>query len=124
MILTYEEEENAIRYMAGYVVRSLQKMADEVKMLIETDKKCIQESSSTDWINIIDRGGLIHVTDECYQLFLAIEHAIHRELKTEKIGGMNDGFRQHMEMLLNEDNDVLFQWTWQRSSVGCLSTMK
>ena len=24
---------------------------------------------------------------------------------------MNDGFWQHMEMLLNEDNDVLFQWT-------------
>ena len=111
VILTYEEE-NAIRYMAGYVVRSLQKkMADEVEMLIETDKKRIQESSSTDWINIIDRGGLIHVTDECYQLFLAIEHATRRELKTEKIGDMNDSFRQHIEMQLNEDNDVLFQWT-------------
>jgi len=47
----------------------------------------------------------------CYQLFLAIERATCRELKTEKIGDTNDGFRQHMEMLLNEDNDVLFQWT-------------
>ncbi|XP_065899137.1 uncharacterized protein [Dysidea avara] len=81
--LTYEEE-NAIRYMAGYVVRNLQrKMADEVEMLIETDKKRIQESNSTDWINIIDRGGLIHVTDECYQLFLAIEHATCQELRTQ-----------------------------------------
>ena len=24
---------------------------------------------------------------------------------------MDDSFRQRMEMLLNEDNDVLFQWT-------------
>jgi len=60
-------------------------MADEVEMLIETDKKRIQESSSTDWINIIDRGGLIHVTDECYQLFLTIEHATHRELKQKRL---------------------------------------
>ena len=109
--LTYEEE-NAIRYMAGYVVRNLQrKMAGEVEMLIETDKKHIQESNSTDWINIIDRGGLIHVTDECYQLFLAIEHATRQELRTQKIGDMDDSFRRRMEMLLNEDNDVLFQWT-------------
>jgi len=48
--------------------------------------------SSTNWINIIDRGGLIHVIDECYQLFLPIEHATRRKLKTEKIEDMNDGF--------------------------------
>ena len=60
-------------------------MADEVEMLIETHKKRIQESNSTDWISIIDRGGLIHVTDECYQLFLAIEHATHRELKQKRL---------------------------------------
>ena len=61
VILTYKEE-NAIRYMAGYVVRNLQnKIADKVEMLVETDKKHIEESSSMD---VIDRGGLIHMTDD------------------------------------------------------------
>ena len=110
--LTYEEE-NAVRYMAGYVVHKLQKKLgkEEVEKLIETDKTTIQDSSSTEWTNIIDRGGLVHVTDECYQLFLAVEHATRQQLHLDHITFMDDTFRKHLEDMLNSDDDVLFGWT-------------
>lgn len=48
--------------MAGFVVRKVQKLdAKDVKMLIESDKAVITDSSSAEWVNIIDRGGLLHV---------------------------------------------------------------
>lgn len=90
---TYEEE-NAIRYMAGFIVQRIQKKLDakDVEMLIESDRATIMDANSTEWINIIDRGGLVHVTDACYQLFLAIEHATRQELKLSKISSMDDNF--------------------------------
>ena len=90
---TYEEE-NAIRYMAGFIVQRIQKKLDakDVEMLIESDRATIMDANSTEWINIIDRGGLVHVTDACYQLFLAIERATRQELKLSKISSMDDNF--------------------------------
>ena len=112
MQFTYEEE-NAIRYMAGFVVRKVQKKLDakDVEMLIESDKAAITGSSSAEWVNIIDRGGLVHVTDACYQLFLAIEHVTRQELQLSKISSMDDNFRKHLDNMLSNDDDVLFNWT-------------
>ena len=109
---TYEEE-NAIRYMAGFVVRKVQKKLDakDVEILIESDKAAITGSSSAEWVDIIDRRGLVHVTDACYQLFLAIEHVTRRELQLSKISSMDDNFRKHLDNMLSNDDDVLFNWT-------------
>ena len=106
------EEENAIRYMAGYVVRKLQKKfeTEDIAMLIENDKSTILDANSAEWVNIIDRGGLVHVTDACYQLFMAIEHATRQELQLCKITKMDDSFHKHLENVLNADDDVLFNW--------------
>ena len=108
--LTFEEE-NAVRYMAGYVVYKLQKKLgkEKVEMLIETDKTTIR--NSTEWISIIDRGGLVYVTDECYQLFLSVEHATRQQFHLDNITCMDDTFRNHLEDMLNSDDDVLFGWT-------------
>ena len=97
--------------MAGYVVYKLQKKLgkEKVEMLIETDKTTIQ--NSTEWISIIDRGGLVYVTDECYQLFLSVEHATRQQFRLDNITCMDDTFRNHLEDMLNSDDDVLFGWT-------------
>ena len=112
---TYEEE-NTIRYMAGFVVRKVQKKLDakDVEMLIESDKAAITGSSSAEWVNIIDRGGLVHVTDACYQLFLAIEHVTRQELQLSKISSMDDNFRKHLDnnFMLSNDDDLLFYDYW------------
>ena len=109
---TYEEE-NAIRYMAGFVVRRLQKQLDakDIDMLIESEEATISDANSTEWINLIDRGGLVHVNDACYQLFLAIEHATRQELQISKVGSMDDDFRTYLENTLSTDDDILFNWT-------------
>ena len=52
---TYEEE-NAIRYMAVFVVRRLQKQLDakDIDMLIESDEATISDANSSERINLID----------------------------------------------------------------------
>ena len=59
--LTYEEE-NAIHYMGGYVIRKLQnsKRRVEVDFLI-LDQAAVSTMESSNWINLIDRGGLVHI---------------------------------------------------------------
>jgi len=39
------------------------------------------DHESTDWIKVIDRGGLVHVTDECYQLFTSIDVDVYMTMK-------------------------------------------
>ena len=48
------EEENAIRYMAGYVVRKLNKKFHSMNFLVEKDRENITESYSAEWITLID----------------------------------------------------------------------
>jgi len=99
--------------MAGYVVHKLQKKLgkEEVEKLIETDKTTIEDSSSVEWTNIIDRGGLVHVTDECYQLFLAVEHATWQQFHLDNITFMDDTFHKNLKDMLISVDDVLFGWT-------------
>ena len=99
--------------MAGFVVRRLQKQLDakDIDMLIESDEATISDANSNEWINLIDQGGLVHVTDACYQLFLAIEHATRQELQISKVGSMDDDFRTYLENTLSTDDNILFNWT-------------
>lgn len=104
---TYEEE-NAIRYMGGYVIRKLKEKDLDVGFLEDSDKYL--ESQSSDWINAIDCGGLVHITDSCFQLFLAIETITRQEMKATA-AVMDDSFRSHLENMITSDSDVLFCWT-------------
>ena len=56
---TYEEE-SAIRYMSGYVVRKLQASGKYgfVEFFVIKDPDGA-DHKSTDWIKLIDRGGLV-----------------------------------------------------------------
>jgi len=104
---TYEEE-NAIRYMGGYVIKKLQSKHD-VEFLVDLDKE-FQDTESSEWTNAIDRGGLVHITDSCYQLFLSIETVTRQKMKATN-AVMDDSFLQHLKNLISCDNDVLFNWT-------------
>ena len=81
--LTYEEA-SALRCTAGYVCRPVCKKtagSDELKLcleelLVDNDSEDVTECSSTDWINICDRGGLTCVNDEAFAIFGAIEQVV------------------------------------------------
>ena len=95
---TYEEE-NAIRYMGGYVIRKLREKKDlNVGFLEDSDKEYLH-FHSTDWINAIDRGGLMHITDSCFQLFLAVESVTRQEMKS-MAAVMDDSLCQHLENMI------------------------
>ena len=107
--MTYEEE-NAIRYMGGYVIRKLKKKHFDIEFLIVDQTFSTMESS--EWINLIDRGGLVHITDDCFQFFLSMECAIRRNLDrfNNKRALTNDSFSVYMEDKISEDDGVLFDW--------------
>ena len=76
-------------YAIGYVCRAVRKRiasrpkADELLLCLEElldddgeeddNKECL---SSSDWTNLADRGGLLHVTNEAFAVFHAIEQVV------------------------------------------------
>lgn len=63
-------EENAVWYMSGYVVQKMQNFSKHVEVyLLIFNQAVVSKMESSEWINLIDRGGLVHVTDDSFQLF-------------------------------------------------------
>ena len=70
------------------------------------DKDEIAELKSSEWISLVDSGGLAHVTDDCFQLILSMECAIRRHLEKTNFG---ESFKD-MEKIVSSDDSVLFDW--------------
>ncbi len=97
--LTYEEE-NALYYTAGYVIRETKRKLDKktcgtvdnpaitgelnccIVELSEDFEECndSDKPSASDWTRKINRGGLCFVNNPTYQLFYSMEMAIRQEL--------------------------------------------
>ena len=93
-MLTFEEE-NAVRYVGGYVLRVLKKQildSDVTKILDEFVEENKENQDANTWVAVVDRGGLVVITEEAYQLFYAIETCVRRYLKVSNVAEMNDGF--------------------------------
>ena len=114
--LTYMEE-NGLRYATGYVPRKLiarlQKSGHPLKEnLIEcletlTDTSMeINEDVSEDWMNTVDRGGLIHVTDQTYRFFVAMEVAVRAGIAKHP-----ENFKETVKAGILENEDVQFHWS-------------
>ena len=114
--LTYEER-NGLRYAAGYVPRSLKKKLyrsshQHKEVLISLLRNLLDERNddfddSTDWISLIDRGGLKRVNNDTYQLFVALETQLRKQINSQHIPLLGAESKQ---ILLNNDN-VQFFWS-------------
>ena len=108
-------KENAIYYMAGFVVRKLQQKYMQyandkamafvgllLNMVGEDTGHTIHDTSTylKTWTKSTDRGGLWHVTNDTYRYFLAIKSIVYNILKR---GGLKD------EVLVKVVN-VRFLW--------------
>ena len=92
-ILTYVEE-NAVRYTAGYVIRKLEKKYSRSSSEVGTQcctalremgsklsrKRRESDHRSSEWTQHADRGGLYHVAESVFDLFVAIEVLVDKEL--------------------------------------------
>jgi len=90
------EEENAIRYVGGYVITSLKKQGDE-ELLVGLDSfikkdtcEAVAIPTSAAWVEEINRGGLTRITEEAHQFFVAMEGSIRSYLTLSKAHAMDN----------------------------------
>ena len=104
--LTYEET-NGLRYATEYVVKSLQKKAFEAtslqrdniqlcqSQLVQADAEA--EDDLQNLIQSIDRGGLCHVNNDVYGLFLALEKELRKHISLNKLSDMTPELRKELK---------------------------
>ena len=88
------EEHNAVRYVAGYVVRKLKRKYSKMNsvaicqcLIVMEDGNSLSEDTDTGdesfceyastWMKIIDRGGLFHISNDVHKLFIELELAMY-----------------------------------------------
>lgn len=81
-----KEEENALRYVAGYVCRKVQDKIKSSSLASLPDREVMvlfisdlsgdewdETQGTEEWTNAIDRGGLWHINDNTYTIFYLME---------------------------------------------------
>ena len=102
------EEANAIKYVAGFVYHAMKKkiassaspIKQELLLALWEDEIPDSEDDepsqdplppSSDWIKSVDRGGLIHVNEQAYMVFSAIEDVVRTHLNVRNLKKISDG---------------------------------
>ena len=121
--LNYEEE-NAVRYIGGYILRSLNTKANKEKdtFLREAIDDLKGDSTelpteSEEWTGSVDRGGLIYISEATYQFLVAVEYSLRRYLKINTAHLMSHEFRKTLTEKVTADDDVQFNWTIASAAV-------
>ena len=94
LILFTFEEENTIRYVGGYVVRVLRQHKNNTSIchIIEAMIDGNAIGPSQDWMKTIDQGGLVHISDQAFRLFVVIESSVRRYLTVKNATNMDNAF--------------------------------
>ena len=110
-------EKNALRYVGGYVTRVLHHRLRKSKHGMKREFcACLTEMNdvdpdemcddSDDWMNSVDRGGLKHITNMVYMLFVSIELVLRRHLL-----GLDQPSLTTAKEKVVEDEDVKSYWS-------------
>ena len=107
-------EQNALRYVAGYVCRKIRDRVDarnsplkcdiRIAMIELAGDEIDEEAATEEWTNKIDRGGLWHINDDVFNLFVAIEFEAKRLLLAIK---KDESSLNLKKKLHNEDYMIL-----------------
>ena len=119
-------EENAVRYTAGYIIRKLE--AKYSRQHTHESKECLQTlremagklstrdtasgSHSNSWTTLTNRGGLYHVEDIVFELFVVLEHVAKKELTSifnTKGKGLEKVKKEKLSWMCDNE-DVKFIW--------------
>ena len=131
------EEKNALRYTAGYTIRALKKkikrsthpLKKEIELcLIEMNEEDTEEcmDESVEWTRSVDRGGLIHVSDVVYEVFVRMELVLRQYLNGRRACELDQ--LQQVTQLIVGDEQVLFGWSvvsmsWEEEEASVLLRM-
>lgn len=117
-ILLTDLEKNALRYVCGYICRKVRNKftdyAEPLKSeldhaLMELAGDEVYEENTEDWLNKVDRGGLWHVNDDAYSLFVEFEIEAKNHLKvTNDIN--NVSLKRSLLDAIMADDNVKLKW--------------
>ena len=107
------EDENAVNYVGGYIVRTLRNHESDAELLhglkhLETSDEETTEAAT--WTKTISRGGLTFISKGAQQCFVAIEEAVRRYLVLDNVHTMDETFRERLNKLIFANDDVQFYW--------------
>lgn len=112
------EEQNALRYAAGYIPRALKdkisRSHDPNKELLLCSTELAEDDDespheSKDWEKTVDRGGLFHVNHNVLSMEIQILKQVHR-IECGKISA-DFSLRESVVPLITADDDVQFYWS-------------
>ena len=66
------------------------------------------EVESEQWINSVDRGGLVHVTHDTFMIFHSMEMELRQHFNKQRIADMQDESRTQLKESIVADVDVQF----------------
>ena len=130
-------EQNVVRYMAGYVVRKMKKKFTEPSKQLEIQRKrqlflrvlSAMESkdrhddvssfqATCDWVEMIDREGLCHVSDETYLMMEAIEVETRRYLRPDGVQqAPGQAVQQQIVCSILDNQAILSRWDFLASPI-------
>ena len=111
--LTFEEE-NTLHYVGGYLIRQLlskliaKKTHVDALLLLQSDTPT--GSQHAKWMELIDRGGLIHITEMFYQCLHSIEIVCRTVLTLGTESDKLTDIKQTITDKVVDDVDVRFYW--------------
>ena len=114
------EERSALWYAAGYIPRALRKKLhklspdthphrDEMLLCILDwlDDGDEEHPDSHEWIEAVDRGGLIHMNNTFYEMLLVMEFEVRKLLNCKR----TPNFITEVKTPISSNEDVQFYWT-------------
>lgn len=126
---------NAVRYAAGFVIRKLEQkyskkktkqpieytamLKDMAGKMRTTQNHEKQPHPSCKWINSIDRGGLYHVQDIVYDLFITIECFVDKKLSEifKDVGKGIECVQKDKLLWVVDEEEVRSLWNQVPSSI-------
>ena len=116
--LSYEEA-NTLRYAAGYICKKVESkikasthpMKDKLILcLMDLCDEDEEVTNTSDWINAIDRGGLVRISENTFQFFQTMELVLRCVYNTKTVQEMTNATREKLCRLITANDDVLFYW--------------
>lgn len=122
--ITYADA-NVIRFAAGYVCKSLKEKVESIQQnshllrcidnLVD-DNPQHEGSLTTDWITLIDRGGLCHVKETTFLLFNALEEETREHFRPSQVTNITNS-KETINKAIIENEEVQFHWNILTSSI-------
>ena len=83
---------------------------DEAVTETGSEDQSTSQHEASQWLETVNRGGLVIVSDIVYDLFLSIELELRKHFSVANASTINDSLKELAFKQISENEDVLFYW--------------